>query len=227
ELIDGSLGMGYGVISNSLLLSLGLSPASASATVHTAEIFTTLASGVSHFKLGNVDKKLFMDLVVPGLFSAVIGAYLLVNFPSTIIRKLVSLYLILMGGVIILRAFKINIFFKKVNIKPLACVGGFLDAIGGGGWGPIVTSTLIANGQDPKKTIGSVNSAEFFITLVQSITFLLLMGFLNLWIVLALIIGGVIAAPTAAYICRKAPVRILLIVVGLLIIALNLRVVTI
>ncbi|MEM3951822.1 MAG: sulfite exporter TauE/SafE family protein [Nitrososphaerota archaeon] len=154
ELIDGSLGMGYGIISNSLLLSLGLSPALASATVHTAEIFTTLASGVSHFKFGNVDKKLFIDLVVPGLFSAVIGAYFLVNFPSTIIRKLVSFYLIIMGGVIILRAFKINIFFKKVNVKSLACVGGFLDAVGGGGWGPIVTSTLIANGQNPKKIIG-------------------------------------------------------------------------
>jgi len=198
-------------------------PAVASATVHTAEIFTTLASGLSHLKLGNVDKKLFASLALPGSVTAVLGAYILVNFPTGMIRNLVAVYLLLMGGVIVLRAFGKNVFFRKVNTKALAGVGGLLDAIGGGGWGPIVTSTLIANGVDPKKAIGSVNLSEFFVTLTQSVTFFLLMGLTNPEVILALIIGGVAAAPLAAYMCKKVQTKTLMIVVGILIIALNLR----
>lgn len=221
QLIDGALGMAYGVTSNSFLLSLGFAPAVASATVHTAEVFTTLASGISHLKLGNVDKKLFINLALPGSLTAIIGAYLLVNFPTGIIKDLVAVYLILMGGVIILRGFGRNIFFRKVNVRLLAGIGGLLDAMGGGGWGPVVTSTLIANGEDPKKTIGSVNLSEFFVTITQSMTFFILLGIVKPEAVIALLIGGVVAAPLAAYICRKAPTKTLLILVGLLIIALN------
>jgi uncharacterized membrane protein YfcA len=221
QLIDGALGMAYGVTSNSFLLSLGFAPAVASATVHTAEVFTTLASGISHLKLGNVDKKLFINLALPGSLTAIIGAYLLVNFPTGIIKDLVAVYLILMGGVIILRGFGRNIFFRKVNVRLLAGIGGLLDAMGGGGWGPVVTSTLIANGEDPKKTIGSVNLSEFFVTITQSMTFFILLGIVKPEAVIALLIGGVVAAPLAAYICRKAPTKTLLILVGLLIITLN------
>lgn len=223
QIIDGSLGMAYGVTSNSFLLSLGFMSAVASATVHTAEIFTTLASGLSHLKLGNVDKKLFVNLALPGSITAVLGAYILVNFPTGIIKNLVAIYLLLMGGIIILRAFGKNIFFRKVNVKALAGVGGLVDAMGGGGWGPIVTSTLIANGEDPKKAIGSVNLSEFFVTITQSATFFLLIGVTKPEAILALLIGGVIAAPLAAYMCKKVPTKTLLIAVGLLIIALNAR----
>jgi uncharacterized membrane protein YfcA len=214
----------YGVTSNSFLMSLGFMPAVASATVHMAEIFTSLASGLSHWKLGNVDRKLFIDLALPGSLTAIIGAYLLVNFPTQIIKDLVAIYLILMGGVIILRAFGKNIIFRKVNTKLLAGIGGLLDAMGGGGWGPVVTSTLIANGEDPKKTIGSVNLAEFFVTITQSMTFFILLGIVKPEAVIALLIGGVVAAPLAAYTCRKAPTKTLLVLVGLLIIALNIRI---
>jgi uncharacterized membrane protein YfcA len=213
----------YVLTSNSLLLSLGFAPAVASATVHTAEVFTTLASGLSHLKLGNVNKKLFINLALPGSLTAIIGAYLLVNFPTGVIKDLVAVYLVLMGGVIILRGFGRNIFFRKVNVRLLAGIGGLLDAIGGGGWGPVVTSTLIANGEDPKKTIGSVNLSEFFVTITQSMTFFILLGIVKPEAVIALLIGGVVAAPLAAYICRKAPTKTLLILVGLLIITLNIR----
>lgn len=223
QLIDGSLGMAYGVTSNSLLLSLGFTPAVASATVHTAEVFTTLASGVSHLKLGNVDKKLFINLTVPGSATAILGACILVNFPTGIIKNLVAVYLVLMGGMIILRVFGKNIFFRKLDAKVLAGIGGLLDAMGGGGWGPIVTSTLIANGEDPKKTIGSVNLSEFFIAFAQSLTFFTLLGFQNLSVIISLTIGGVLVAPLATYICKRTPTKTLLMVVGLLIIAVNVR----
>lgn len=221
ELIDGMLGMGYGVTLNSLLLSLGLTPAYASAAVHTSEVFTTLASGVSHLKFGNIDKKLFVNLMVPGTIFAVLGAYILVNFPSGLLRKLVSLYLLFMGGIVILRAFGKNIFFKRVNVKALAAIGGLLDAMGGGGWGPIVTSTLIASGNDPKKTVGSVNLAEFFVTISQTLTFIALIGLVSPMLILALIPGGIIAAIISSYLCSKTPTKPLMILVGALIFTLN------
>lgn len=221
ELIDGMLGMGYGVTLNSLLLSLGLTPAYASAAVHTSEVFTTLASGVSHLKFGNIDKKLFVNLMVPGTLFAVLGAYILVNFPSGLLRKLVSLYLLFMGGIVILRAFGKNIFFKRVNAKILAAIGGLLDAMGGGGWGPIVTSTLIAGGNDPKKTVGSVNLAEFFVTISQILTFIALIGLVSPMLILALIPGGIVAAIISSYLCSKTPTKPLMILVGALIFTLN------
>ncbi|MEM2352438.1 MAG: sulfite exporter TauE/SafE family protein [Thermoproteota archaeon] len=223
ELIDGMLGMGYGVTLNSLLLSLGLTPAYASAAVHTSEVFTTLASGVSHLKFGNIDKKLFVNLMVPGTLFAVLGAYILVNFPSGLLRKLVSLYLLFMGGIVILRAFGKNIFFKRVNAKILAAIGGLLDAMGGGGWGPIVTSTLIAGGNDPKKTVGSVNLAEFFVTISQILTFIALIGLVSPMLILALIPGGIVAAIISSYLCSKMPTKTLMILVGALILTVNLR----
>jgi hypothetical protein len=223
ELIDASLGMAFGVTSNSLLLTLGLAPAVASATVHTAEIFTTLASGLTHLKLGNVDNGLFKRLVVPGAVTAAIGAYVVVEIPLPLIKLAVTLYLAIMGGIIILRAFGKILVTKKVSKPVLAAVGGFCDAVGGGGWGPIVTSTLIANGENPKKAIGSVNLAEWFVTITQSAVFFALLGVRYPQLVIAFLAGGLIAAPMGSYITKKAPVKILMLVVGFLIICLQVR----
>jgi len=210
-------------MSSSFLLSLGLIPAIVSASVHTSEVFTTAASGLSHLKFGNVDKKLFMHLLLPGCVSATIGAYLLVNFPLWFVKPIVTVYLAIMGIVILLRALGMNIFMKQLNIHILASIGGFFDAIGGGGWGPIVTSTLIANGADPKKAIGSVNLSEFFVTVCEATSFYLLIGINYPVIIIALIIGGVLAAPLGAIVCKKAPPKLLMIIVGVVIMFLSIK----
>jgi len=215
--------MAYGVTSNSFLLALGLTPAIASASVHTAEVFTTLASGISHFRVGNVDKKLFKRLVVPGCICASIGAYLLVGIPVWFVKPVVNIYLCIMGVVVLLRAFNINLVMRKINKPCLAGIGGFMDAVGGGGWGPIVTSTLIAEGNDPVKVIGSVNLAEFFVTLCESLTFFTLLGLQNLHIILGLMVGGVVAAPLGAVVCKRVSKKHLMLVIGLLIVFLSVR----
>ncbi len=227
QIIDGALGMAYGVSSNSLLLSLGLPPATASASIHVAETFTTAASGLSHLKMGNINKRLFLTLIIPGVIGGVIGAYILTTVDSKIIKPLVAVYLLAMGLIILSRA------FKKVEIadetpKPilLALLGGFLDAIGGGGWGPVVTSTLVAKGHEPRFTIGSVNASEFFVTFAESITFFILIGsvLMENWpTIVGLLLGGVIAAPLAAYVCKKLPTKTLMVLVGILISVLSLR----
>lgn len=225
QLIDGALGMAYGVTSNTALLSLGIVPSLASASVHTAEVFTTAASGVSHLKLGNVDKKLFKKLLIPGIIGGFLGAYVLTSIPGDIIKPFVNLYLLIIGFIIIYKAFKYEISNLKVKTKVvlLGGIGGFLDAIGGGGWGPIVTSTLVARGHNPRFTIGSVNLAEFFVTITEAITFLILLKISYWEIIIGLIIGGVLAAPLAASICKKLPPRILMIIVGITIIVLSIR----
>ncbi|MCK4482561.1 sulfite exporter TauE/SafE family protein, partial [Candidatus Bathyarchaeota archaeon] len=212
--------MAYGVTSTSFLLSLGLSPASASASVHTSEIFTTLTSGLSHLKLKNVDKSLFKRLLIPGMIGGALGAYILTSVPTEIIKPLVGIYLLIMGLLILRRLFDRKKTQLKTNLTLLGGVGGFLDAIGGGGWGPVVTSTLVARGDKPRLTIGSVNSAEFFVTLTEAATFFTILGITHLEIIIGLIIGGVIAAPLAAYTCKKLPPRILMAIVGTVIVAL-------
>jgi len=223
QFIDGALGMAYGVTSNSFLLAVGLTPAIASASVHTAEVFTTMASGISHFRAGNVDKKLFKQLVVSGCICASAGAYLLVGIPGWFVKPVVNIYLCIIGVIVLLRAFNVNLVMRKINKPCLAGIGGFMDAVGGGGWGPIVTSTLIAEGNDPVKVIGSVNLAEFFVTLCESLTFFTLLGLQNLQVVLGLMIGGVIAAPIGAVVCKKIPRKHLMLVIGVLIISLSIR----
>ncbi len=227
QLIDGSMGMGYGVISNSFLLGLGLPPAAASSSVHTAEIFTTGFSGLSHWKLKNINKALFMRLLIPGILGGVTGAYLLSNIDGNFLKPYIALYLILMGLVIIWRAFKITEIAEHIpalkKIIPLGLIGGFFDAIGGGGWGPIVTSTLIARNYDPHKTVGSVNAVEFFVTLCQSITFILALGLTHWRIIVGLLVGGVLGAPLAAYLCKKTAPKKLMVFVGILIVALSIR----
>jgi uncharacterized membrane protein YfcA len=224
QVIDGALGMAYGVSSTSFLLSLGISPAAASASVHAAEIVTSGVSGLSHLRLGNVDTNLFKRLLIPGVIGGVLGAYILTALPASTIKPLVSVYLVTMGLLILRKSFKeMQQEPMRQHLTPLALAGGFFDAIGGGGWGPIVTSTLVATGNHPRFVIGSVNLAEFFVTVCESITFILTIGLVHTRIILGLIIGGAVAAPLAAYVCRKLPTRVLMRMVGVLIIALSIR----
>jgi len=224
EFIDGSLGMGYGVISSSMLIGIGLTPVLSSATVHLSEIFVSAASGISHLRFGNVDKKLFVRLLIPGSAGAVTGAFILCNLPSEKMKPFVSIYLLAMGFIILYRSFgKKRPLSTEYKAGFLALAGGFFDAIGGGGWGPIVTSTLMARGYEPRKIIGSVNLAEFFITVAQGGVFIVLVKDLDLRTVIALILGGVASAPLAAYLCKKISSRKIMLLTGLLIVLLSLR----
>ena len=227
QMIDGCLGMAYGVSTTTFFLSLGITPAIASACVHTSEMFTTAVSGISHFKFGNVDRRIFLRLLIPGVIGGVLGAYILTELPGDKLRPFVSIYLLIMGLMILIKVFKkTQKAERKTRLIPLGLVGGFFDAIGGGGWGPIVTTTLVANGNHPRFAIGSVNSAEFFVTVAESVTFFITIGALLVqhWEkIVGLMIGGVLAAPLAAYACKKIPPRKLMLLVGLLIIILSLR----
>jgi uncharacterized membrane protein YfcA len=226
QLIDGALGMAYGVSSSTFLLSLGVPPAVASASVHAAEVFTTGVSGLSHWHLGNVDRYLLRRLVIPGVLGGAMGAYLLTEMPTQVVKPIVAAYLAMMGIVILRRALgTVQEREVRTALAPLGVVGGFFDAIGGGGWGPIVTSTLVARGNSPRFTIGSVSMTEFFVTLSQSIVFVLTLTLTleNAQIILGLLIGGVLAAPLAAFTAKHVPARPLMVAVGVLIIILSVR----
>lgn len=225
QLVDGALGMAYGVTSTSFLLSLGVTPAVSSASVHVAEMFTTGASAISHFKFKNINKKLFKSLLIPGVLGAITGAYLLSDIiDGDFIKPYIAFYMLILGLIIIRKAMQKNFVKNKTKrIGVLAATGGFLDSIGGGGWGPIVTSTLLGQGRDPRYTIGSVNAAEFVVTFASGITFLIFHG-VNSWqVVLGLIIGGVIAAPFGAMVVGKIKRKPLMLIVGILVIGLSLR----
>jgi uncharacterized membrane protein YfcA len=224
QMIDGSLGMAYGVSSTSFLMSAGVSPAIASSSVHVAEVFTTAVSGISHWKFGNVDKTLFKKLAIPGALGAALGAYFLSSFDGNVIKPYIALYLLIMGIIIIRKAFKKVILFKEnKRLGALALFGGFVDATGGGGWGPVVTSTLMGSGNNPKLTIGTVNAVEFFVALAASGIFTIFVG-INSWpVIIGLIIGGIIAAPIGAYITHKINPKIAMVIVGVVIILLSFR----
>jgi hypothetical protein len=226
QLIDGALGMAYGVSSNTFLLGIGIPPAAASASVHMAECVTTAVSGAAHWKQGNINWYLIRRLVIPGVLGGIAGAYILTSIDGNVIKPYVSGYLLLMGAIILFKALRKNHVHNDVkdHLVPLGLAGGFFDAVGGGGWGPIVTTTLVARGNQPRFAIGSVNFTEFFVTFAQSVTFLLTLGMLDTWkIILGLLIGGVLAAPMAAVAARKLPHRVLMGLVGVLIIALSVR----
>ncbi|MGD9805822.1 MAG: sulfite exporter TauE/SafE family protein [Hyphomicrobiaceae bacterium] len=226
QMIDGAIGMAYGVTASSVLLSAGVAPATASACVHLAEVFTTGASGFAHWRLGNVDRALVSRLVLPGMIGGVIGAYVLTSVPGESLRPWVSAYLLVLGLVIMRKALFVRSKRSAIamsRIAPLGFFGGLLDAMGGGGWGPIVTSTLLGRGAAPKAVIGSVNLAEFFVTVTVSATLVATIG-ISLWqIVLGLVIGGVIAAPFAALATKHLPDRALMIMVGIVVVALSAR----
>ncbi len=226
QMIDGALGMAYGVTATTFLMSVGITPAAASASVHASEVFTSGVSGYMHLKFGNVNSKLFKTLVIPGVIGAILGAYILSSLEdyAGYIKPIVSIYTLFLGAIIIRKALikrQEKRQLKKVGW--LALFGGYLDSIGGGGWGPIVSSTLIASGRHPKYTIGSVNLTEFFVSLASSITFFTVIG-LGYWQVIAgLILGGVVAAPIAARLANKLPVKSMMILVGIVIIIVSLR----
>lgn len=226
QIIDGSLGMAYGVSASSFLQGLGVSPALASASVHTAEVFTTAASGASHWKLGNVDKEIIKKLLITGVIGGGVGAYLLSNINSAAIKPWVAIYLLIMGIRILVKAFQPMDGFGETmrhRLPLLGLFGGFMDAIGGGGWGPVVTTTMIANGENPRRTIGSVNLTEFFVTLVQAITFFFTLGTLDVPVVLGLLLGGILAAPFGALLTRRIHPKVMLLIVGSVVILLQLR----
>lgn len=220
QIVDGALGMAYGVTSNSVLLGFGLSPKLASAAVHTAEVFTTGVSGLSHIRFGNFNKLLFLKLIVPGVLSASLGAFLLGSIvDGAAIKPYINVYLIVLGGMILLKAFKKKP-IQRTNLKyaPVyALFGGFLDAIGGGGWGPIVSSNLIRQGNTPSTVIGTVNTAEFFVTYFTAGILIYFTGIQSWQIILGLIVGGTLAAPVGAYIAKSLPAKTMMIAVGILI----------
>ena len=231
QLVDGALGMAYGVVSSTVLLAFGVPPAQASASVHVAEVFTTAASGTSHIAHKNVDWKLFRRLALPGAIGGIIGAFVLTEIDGDAIRPFITGYLAMIGIFILHKALNTKTHPQReigTEAAPLGLAGGFLDAVGGGGWGPVVTSSLVASGSAPRQTIGTVNTAEFVVTVAISAAFIvaLITGTWegekdiagHAWAVGGLIAGGVIAAPLAAWVVKIVPQRTLMIMVGVLII---------
>jgi len=219
QMIDGALGMAFGVINNTLLVSfLGLSPAVASASVHAVETFTTAASGASHIYHKNVNWKLFRRLVIPGVIGGALGAYVLSNIDAAIAKPFVMAYLASIGLYLLYRAWRGKVEPREPKIiEPLGLVGGFLDAAGGGGWGPVVTSNLLVQGASPRSTIGTVNTSEFFLTATISATFIATMGFAAFTLqTVGILIGGLIAAPFGAVLAKRVPARVLMAMVGVL-----------
>lgn len=228
QLVDGALGMGYGVTSTAVLLSAGISPAAISGSVHTAEMFASGASGYSHYRFGNVNKKLLKALIVPGIIGAICGAILLFYIGerySTLARGLLAFYTMFLGIKILANSLKKTIPKKKFNrYGVLAGAGGFFDSFGGGGWGPIVTSTLLGKGRTPRFVIGTVSLTEFFVTFSSALTFFILLGISHWQTIVGLIVGGLIAAPIAAKLVGKLNRKAALIGVGVLVIIWSIRI---
>ena len=217
QLVDGALGMAFGVISNTLLVGiLGVPPALASQRVHVVECFTTGVSGISHLIHRNIDGKLFVRLVIPGMIGGFFGAYLLSNLDAGIVKPFVLLYLTGIGVYLLVRGIMYPPKLKEAKlVAPLGLVGGFLDAAGGG-WGPVVTSNLLIQGADPRKVVGTVNSAEVFLTVTISASFIYHLGIADLaGATLGLLIGGLLAAPLGAWAAKHFPAKQMLILVGI------------
>jgi uncharacterized membrane protein YfcA len=223
QLVDGALGMAFGVTATSLMLSFGTAPAQASALVHIAEVFTTAASGASHYANRNIDWSIVRRIAIPGAIGGVIGATVLSNVDGKVIAPIIAVYLAIMGIIILLKA------ARKFGVaepsgrgmRLVGFTGGVLDAIGGGGWGPIVTSTLVGTGHVPRYVIGSVNLTEFLVTVATTTTFFAMLGTINLSAVVPLVLGGLAIAPFAGYLTRYIPARPLMVGVGCLILFLS------
>ncbi|MBC7850269.1 MAG: TSUP family transporter [Chitinophagaceae bacterium] len=228
QMVDGATSMGYGVTSAIVLMQANVSPAAISGSIHTAEMFASGASGYSHYKFGNVNKKLFKALLIPGVIGAVLGAVLLVKFGEThisYIRPIMAAYTLFLGIKIFITAFTpITVKKKFKQYGWLAGAGGFLDSFGGGGWGPIVTATLITKGRTPRFVVGSVSLTEFFVTLASAFTFFTLIGVQHWQVILALVIGGLLAAPIAARIQGKLPRKASFILLGTIVVIWSIRI---
>ncbi|QGQ21173.1 TSUP family transporter [Cellulomonas sp. JZ18] len=233
QLVDGALGMAYGVTSTTLLLAVGTNPAAASATVHLAEIGTTLASGVSHWKFGNVDWKVVLRVGVPGAVGAFAGATFLSNLSTESAGPVMSTVLLALGVYLLvrftlkgLRTDRRHLPLRKRFLAPLGLFAGFVDATGGGGWGPVGTPALLASGRlEPRKVVGSIDTSEFLVALAASLGFLIALGSqgIDFWMVAALLVGGLVAAPLAAWLVRHVPGRVLGSAVGGVIVLTNTR----
>ena len=220
QLVDGALGMAFGVISSTLLISLGVPPAAASAGVHTVESFTTAVSGASHVLHKNVNWKLFFRIMIPGVIGGILGAYVLTRIDAEAARPLVLTYLSIIGFYLVWRGIKYPPEEKEAKvIEPLGLAGGFLDAAGGGGWGPIVASNLLVQGVSPRKVIGTVNTAEFFVTVTISATFIASLGWAAFTAAtIGLLIGGIAAAPIGGVVASRVNPRPMLVLVGVVLI---------
>lgn len=230
QLVDGSLGMGYGVTSATLLIAIGLTPVMASASVNMAQIGTTAVSGFSHGKLGNVDKVVFRRIAIPGAIGAFLGAIFLTQLSTNFARPWASTILLLLGVYVLLR----YLWQKQMTLRkgrprtqfliPLGLAGGFINSTGGGGWGPVSTPALLATGRmAPSRVIGTVNAAEFAVTVSATVGFLVAIGLeaVDFAVLLPLMIGGMIAAPFAAWVASRLPMRIMGVAVGGMIITTN------
>ena len=225
-LIDGSLGMAYGVTGAAFLLGYGIPPIKAVAYIHIAEIFVSGSSGLNHWRIGNVDTKLFKKLLIPGIIGAILGALVITKIKIPYLSIVISIYLLFMGIFLIAKAYsKIKLQFKQKNsiITPLAVTGGFVDGAGGGGWGPVVTTSLLGGKMMPKKVIGTVNASEFFINLASATSFLFLVKVTDWEALAGLIIGGFLVTPYAAKVTSRMSVKMILTFVGCLITALSIR----
>lgn len=217
QLVDGALGMAFGVICNTLLVGvLGVPPALASQRVHIVECFTTATSGISHLLHGNIDKRLFFRLLIPGVIGGLLGAYVLTSLDAGMVKPFVLAYLTAIGIYLLMRGLLYPPKIKEAKlIAPLGLFGGFLDAAGGGGWGPVVTSNLLIQGADPRKVVGTVNSVEFFLTLTVSAAFIFHLGVADVaGATLGLLLGGIAAAPLGAWAAKHFPPKQMLILVG-------------
>jgi uncharacterized protein len=227
-LVDGALGMGYGVTCTTILLSQGVALPAISGSIHTAEMFSSGVSGYSHYRFGNVNKKLFKVLLIPGIIGAVAGAFLLSKFGNEyadFIKPILASYTLILGVRILFTAFRKKRKAKKVkHVGWLAGAGGFLDSFGGGGWGPLVTSTLISKGRTPRYVIGSVSITEFFVTLASALTFFSLIGLSHWQVIAGLVVGGMLGAPLAARLSGKLPIKTMFICLGAMVIFWSLRI---
>ena len=230
EMVAGSMGMGYGVICTTILLILNVPPPIISASIHSAESFTSAAGSISHWQLGNVNKKLVKALAIPAIIGAVVGAIALTyagEYYAKLTKPLIAVYAMYLGFRILRNAYKNRNgngsgVKKKTNIPALALIGGFIDSFGGGGWGPLVTGTFIKNGHTPRYVIGSSTMAKFILTVASAITFLFTVGIHHWNIVAGLLIGGIITAPFSAMLTSRLPVRKMFIAVGIVVIIMSL-----
>lgn len=223
QIVDGAIGMAFGVVSTSVLLAAGVAPAPASAAVHVAKVVTGAASGLAHLGFGNVDRALCRRLALPGIAGGVVGAVAISILPGDVVKPVIAVYLAVIGVVLAMRALSHAPPALPVpRPATVGLVGGFVDSLGGG-WGPLVTSTLMAGGYEPKRVVGSANLAEFFVSLATAATFIALIGVAQWQVVLGLVVGGTAAAPVAAYACRFIPAQALQLLVGAVVIGLSAR----
>ncbi len=220
QMIDGALGMAFGVISNTLLISIGVAPAAASASVHIIKNFTGSVSALSHVLHRNVDWRLFWRLLIPGVIGGIIGAYLLSSVDASLAKPLVLIYLTAIGLYLLMRALRSPPIERRPKIvEPLGMVGGFLDAVGGGGWGPVVTSNLLVQGVKPRLVVGTVNTSELFLALVISGAFFFSLGLAVFGKeAVGLLIGGVAAAPLGGYVAKRVNARLIMLMVGIVLV---------